>query len=218
MKRPSICASSCLVRRARPRRGTAWHRRRGRFASVRRRYSRIPRAANLSAIAVLLERASDASHPELHAPSHRRRDVVAFDDDVGDGEPAARFQHAKRFRDHAVLVGREVDHAVRDDDVDGVVGQRDVLDLALSGTRRSSARTSPDSRARAPASRRSCRGRRPCRWGRHASPKAGRRCRRRSRDRARLRRACSSASAVGLPQPSDASIASAGIAAAWASS
>ena len=49
----------------------------------------------------------------------------------------------KASRKHAVLVGRQVDHAVRDDDVDGVVGQRNVLDLAFQkldvGQRRPSA-------------------------------------------------------------------------------
>ena len=40
-------------------------------------------------------------------------------------------QHAEGFAQHAVLVGGEIDDAVGDDDVDGVVGQRDVLDFAL---------------------------------------------------------------------------------------
>src|SRR2546430_4349144 len=52
------------------------------------------------------------------------------DDDVGDGEPAPRPQHAERFGKDAVLVRREIDDTVGDDDVDGPVGQRDVLDLA----------------------------------------------------------------------------------------
>ena len=43
------------------------------------------------------------------------------------------------------------------------------------------------------------------------APTAARRCRRRSPGRARSRPHCNSASAVGLPQPSDASTASAGI-------
>ena len=32
---------------------------------------------------------------------------------------------------HPAFVGREIDHAVRDDDVHGGVGERDALDLAL---------------------------------------------------------------------------------------
>ena len=53
------------------------------------------------------------------------------DHDVGHGEAAAGLQHAERLPQHLVLVARQVDHAVRDDHVHRVVGQRDVLDLAL---------------------------------------------------------------------------------------
>ena len=62
----------------------------------------------------------------------------------------------------------------------------------------------------APASRRSCPGRRRSRSGRRAWPRAARRCRRRSPGRAPSRRLRSSASAVGLPQPSEASTAAEG--------
>ena len=41
------------------------------------------------------------------------------------------FKHAEGFAQDVVLVGGKIDDAVGDDDVDGVVGQRDVLDLAL---------------------------------------------------------------------------------------
>ena len=51
--------------------------------------------------------------------------------DVRDGEPAARLQDPERLAEDAVLVGREVDDAVRDDDVDGVVGERDLLHRPL---------------------------------------------------------------------------------------
>ena len=88
-------------------------------------------------------------------------------------------------RKTCVLVGGQVDDAVGDDDVDGVVGQRDVLDGARAGTRRSRRRPWPCSRWRARASRVSCRGRRPCRSGRPAERRAARRCRRRSRGRGR---------------------------------
>ena len=50
---------------------------------------------------------------------------------IGDREPAARLQHAKGFAQHAILVGGEIDHAVRDDHIDRVVGQGNVLDFAL---------------------------------------------------------------------------------------
>ena len=46
-------------------------------------------------------------------------------------DPAAGPQHARDLRQHRRLVDREVDHAVRDHDVDGVRRQRDLLDDAL---------------------------------------------------------------------------------------
>ena len=56
---------------------------------------------------------------------------LAANDDVGDGEAAAGAEHAKGFAQDAILVGGEIDDAVGDDDVDGVVGQGNVFDLAL---------------------------------------------------------------------------------------
>ncbi len=56
---------------------------------------------------------------------------MAARDDVGDGEAAAGAEDAEGFGEDAVLVGGEVDDAVGDDDVDGVVREGDVLDLSL---------------------------------------------------------------------------------------
>ena len=84
----------------------------------------------LARVLVLLERAGDAADPQLHAAPHLGRHLAA-NHDVGDREAAAGLEHAEGFAQHAILVGREIDHAVGDDHVDGVVGQRDVLDLAL---------------------------------------------------------------------------------------
>ena len=68
-----------------------------------------------------------------HISMLRRTSVGHFaaDDHVGDGETAARLQDAERFAQHPVLVGGEIDHAVGNDDVDRVVGQGNVFDLAL---------------------------------------------------------------------------------------
>ena len=100
-------------------------------------------------------------------------------------KPAAGLEHAKRFGQHAILVGREIDDAVGDDHVHRVLSGSGMASispfrnstlltpafaLVLAGQRR--------------ASRRSCRGRTPCRWDRPAAPTAARRCRRPIRDRA----------------------------------
>src|SRR5262249_42304829 len=58
--------------------------------------------------------------------------IEAFvDDDIADAQTAARAQHAERLGEGAGLVGGQVDHTVGDDDVDGGVRQRDVLDMAV---------------------------------------------------------------------------------------
>ena len=76
------------------------------------------------------QRAGDAAGPLLHVAS-RRLVHVRVGDDVADGEAAAGPQHPRRLAEDLRLVAGEVDHAVGDDHVDRVVGQRDVLDRAL---------------------------------------------------------------------------------------
>ena len=51
--------------------------------------------------------------------------------DVGDCEAAAGFQNTKGFAQHLTLVGRKIDHAIGDDDVDRSRRKRNVLDLTL---------------------------------------------------------------------------------------
>ena len=105
----------------------------------------------------------------------------------------------------ARLVGREVDHAVRDHDVDGLGRERDLLDHALQEDARSRPRPRERFAGRARASRRSCRARRPYPVGptRFAEritsmpppePRSS-----------TVSPSCRSATAVGLPQPSEAS-------------
>src|SRR6202023_3053168 len=60
---------------------------------------------------LFLQGAGDAADPELHAALDRVRHVSAYDD-AGDGEAAARLEHAERFGEHLSLVAREIDHAV----------------------------------------------------------------------------------------------------------
>ena len=208
MNLPSTCgamASASSLRRP----GTRGRPRCCRRASARCRCPRSPPRRASSRYSS--SSSAPATQPTQSSMLRRicRRHLAAHDD-VGDGEAAARLEHAEGLAQHAVLVGREVDDAVGDDDVHRVVGQRDVLDLALEELDVRRRRPSAGSRGRAPASRRSCRGRRPCPSDRRAGRRAGRRCRRRSRGRAPISPGASSASAVGLPQPSEASTASSG--------
>src|SRR5712664_2679741 len=79
---------------------------------------------------VLLEGAGDAAYPEFHALANGSGDFTA-NNDIGDGETAAGFQHAEGFAEDATLVAGKIDDAVGDDDVDGVVRQRNVFNGAF---------------------------------------------------------------------------------------
>ena len=70
----------------------------------------------------LFEGSSDAADPEEHGLADAIVEV-ATGDDVGDGEAAAGAQDTEGFGEDAVFVGGEIDDAVGEDDVDGVVGQ-----------------------------------------------------------------------------------------------
>src|SRR5262249_15301414 len=84
----------------------------------------------LVAVLLLLESAGHTADPELDALSDGRRHGAAHDD-VGHGEPTAGLEHAEGFGQHAILVGRQIDHAIGDDHVHAGFGQGDLLDLTL---------------------------------------------------------------------------------------
>ena len=46
------------------------------------------------------------------------------------------LQYAKGFAQDGIFVGRKIDYAIRDDDIDGIVGQRECVRFRLSGIRR----------------------------------------------------------------------------------
>ena len=98
-------------------------------------------------VLALRERAGDAADVGAALGALFGRQVV-LGDDVADPDPAARLQHARDLGQHRRLVDREVDHAVRDHDVDRVCGQRDLLDHALQEVRRCGHRRRPRSAAR----------------------------------------------------------------------
>ena len=158
----------------------------------------------------LLERAGDAAGPQPHAsparpPGSPPRTTTSL---TAKRPPGLSTRNASAST--LPLVAGEVDHAVGDDHVHRVDGQRDLLDLALEELDVRRRRPLPCSRAPGRASRRSCRGRRPCPSGptrfadsRTSMPPPDPRSR-------TVSPSFSCASAVGFPQPSDASSASAG--------
>ena len=75
------------------------------------------------------QRPGDATGVRLHVGAGGVVHVVVGHD-VRDREPAAGLEHPGGFAQDPGLVGREVDDAVGDDDVDAVARQRDVLDVA----------------------------------------------------------------------------------------
>src|SRR5262249_22540934 len=88
------------------------------------------RRRELGPILGFFQRARDAAHPQKDVPPQRLGDGAARNH-IRYGEAAARLQDAERLAQDLVLVARQIDDAVGDDDVDRVVGQRNVLDLAL---------------------------------------------------------------------------------------
>src|SRR5215469_466539 len=84
----------------------------------------------LLAIFVFFERTGDAADPEFHALANFGGKVAA-DQHIRYRQTSAGLKDAKRFGEDAVFVAGEIDDAVRNDHVDGVVGERDVFDRAL---------------------------------------------------------------------------------------
>src|SRR4051812_14592879 len=78
-------------------------------------------------VLVLRERAGNAAHVRAALGALRGCQPV-LRHDVADANAAARLQYPRDLGQHRCLVGREVDHAVRDHDVDGVRGQRNLFD------------------------------------------------------------------------------------------
>src|SRR5215469_6597644 len=88
------------------------------------------RLCKLGGVFIFFERTGDAAYPEQHALAYRFRNAAAHDH-IGDCKPPAGFEHSKGFAENSVFVCGEVDNAVGDDDVDGVVRQWDAFDFAL---------------------------------------------------------------------------------------
>src|ERR1043166_2985215 len=87
-------------------------------------------AKKLVAILILFERASDAADPQLHTFADLGGNIATHNH-IGNGEAAARPQNAKSFLDHSVFASGEIDHAVGNNHVHGIVGKRNVFDSAL---------------------------------------------------------------------------------------
>ena len=89
-----------------------------------------PARLELALEALLGQGAGDAPGPLLHV-SARCLVHLGVGNDVCHGEAPAGSQDPRRLAEDRGLVGREVDHAVGDDHVDRVVGQRHRLDRSL---------------------------------------------------------------------------------------
>ena len=76
-----------------------------------------PESHQLARVLSFQESSSNSPGPEVDVAlgllGHR-----PVDHDIGDLKPATRLQHALYLREHRVLVRDEVDHTVRDHDID----------------------------------------------------------------------------------------------------
>src|SRR5439155_45209 len=89
-----------------------------------------PGCLEFRSIFIFRERAGDTADPQKHALANFGRHGTASDN-IGNGKTPAGFQYAECLAQYAIFVRGEIDDAVRDDDIDGVVGKRNVLDLTL---------------------------------------------------------------------------------------
>src|SRR2546429_5440085 len=81
-------------------------------------------------VATAWDRPCDAGRPKLDvAPGALLQRPAA--DDVGDGEPSTGPKHTCRFGEDPVLDRGEVDHSVRDDDVEGRVLEGESVDACF---------------------------------------------------------------------------------------
>jgi hypothetical protein len=97
---------------------------RPKFRSVSAATNMAPRSVAEDRRAVITgEQASAAVGVLLDEPDERR--AAATRDRLGDREPSARAEDARRFGEDAVLDRREIDHAVRDDGVKARVLERE---------------------------------------------------------------------------------------------
>jgi DNA-binding transcriptional ArsR family regulator len=69
--------------------------------------------------------------PTHSSMSCRRAETPAAHHDVRHDKSSAGLQNAEGFGHHPALVGSEIDHAVRDDQVNGVRWERNRLDVVL---------------------------------------------------------------------------------------
>ena len=81
-------------------------------------------------IEVRLARASDAGGPQVGLTCGPRGDLV-LGNDVREREPSAWPQDARRLREHTALVGREIDHTIRDHGVERAVFEGQLLDAGV---------------------------------------------------------------------------------------
>src|ERR1051325_89104 len=87
-------------------------------------------ASQLFAILIFFGCASDAAGPQFHALTNIGRNFTA-NHDIGDSETPARLENSEGLGKDAVLVARKIDDTIRDNDVDGVIRQRNVFNGAL---------------------------------------------------------------------------------------
>ena len=145
------------------------------------------------------------------AHSCESREHLAASHNIGHRKASSRLEDSESFSQNAVFVCGEIDDAVGNNHVNGVVGQRNVLNLALQELDVLNARLCACSRSPEPAFHPSCRGRMLCPSGRPACAES-RTSMPPPEPRSRtISPGFSLANAVGFPQPSEASRASSGI-------
>ena len=151
-------------------------------------------------VGLLVDRAGQAADVRAHRLLDGLGEPLQHDR-VGDHQPSAGPQHAEGLAEDLLLVGREVDDAVGDDDVDRGVGHRAGARSRRAGTRRSCTALASRSPWPARASPPSCPRRSPARRGRPGSPRGSSRSPGPEPRSSTVSPGFREASAMGLPHP-----------------
>src|SRR2546430_1841253 len=81
-------------------------------------------------IFVFFQRSRDAANPQENTPADLRKHLAPRHH-IGNSESSTRLQDPEGFLEDTVFVSGEIDYAVRDNDIHGVVRKRDLLDLTF---------------------------------------------------------------------------------------
>src|SRR6185369_5207143 len=87
-------------------------------------------SSQLLAIRNIFKSAGDTANPKKNAAPNLR-EYFTLRHDIGHGKVATGLQHAKCLAKNSVFISGKIDDAIRNDDIHGIIRQRNALDLTF---------------------------------------------------------------------------------------